>query len=435
MPINMIFNIVTIILELIITLTCFTPVLCLNNGLAITPPMGWMTWQRFRCQIDCERYPNDCINEQLIKRTADKLAMDGWRDLGYRYVIIDDCWPERQRDTQTNEIIADRIRFPNGIKSISKYLHSKNLLFGIYLDYGLKTCENYPGSMNYLNVDANSLAQWEADYVKMDGCNSSEEIMPDGYEIFAKLMNATGRPIVFSCSYPAYLPWINNSNLINWERLQQNCNLWRMLGDIQDSWSSVVSIINAYKLRNDILPKVAGPGHWNDPDMLLLGNFGLSIDQQRVQMGMWCMFAAPLIISTDMDKLDAFSASLLRNPRLLAINQDKGGHQAEYITTKNHTQLWIRQLDGNPMGWAIACFYTTDGGGPIHLDISLEQFHSATYKISGDTFELTDVFTGDIVKGITLTEKFMIPINPSGIMMFRVKSILKRYNKNKLDYF
>ncbi|CAH8643826.1 unnamed protein product [Schistosoma rodhaini] len=165
--------------------------------MATVPPMGWMTWQRFRCQIDCLNYPEGCISEKLIKRTANRLVLDGWRDVGYRYVIIDDCWPEWKRDSKTNEIVADNKRFPNGIKSVGQYLHSKNLRFGIYLDYGTRTCEGYPGSMNYLEVDAKSVAKWEADYVKMDGCNSPENIMPDGYGKFSKLLNATGRAMEY----------------------------------------------------------------------------------------------------------------------------------------------------------------------------------------------------------------------------------------------
>ncbi|CAH8599295.1 unnamed protein product [Schistosoma guineensis] len=425
------YPILTIVLEVfILTASC---VLCLDNGMATLPPMGWMTWQRFRCQIDCHNYPDDCISEKLIKRTANRLVLDGWRDLGYRYVIIDDCWPERKRDSKTNEIVADYKRFPNGIKSVGQYLHSKHLLFGIYLDYGTQTCEGYPGSMNYLEVDADSVAKWEADYVKMDGCNSPQKSMPEGYGKFSKLLNATGRPIVFSCSYPAYIPWMKNTSLIDWKRLKNNCNLWRMLGDVQDSWSSVISIINAYKLQNDVLPKLAGPGHWNDPDMLLMGNFGLSDDQKRVQMGMWCMFAAPLLISADMEKLDNFSVSLLRNARLLAIDQDKGGHQAEFIKSRNDVQMWMRQLDGDPLGWAIAFLYTTDGGGPIHFYTSLGEFKSRSYRISGDQFELLDVFNGDKLKVIQRREKFMISINPNGIMMYRVKRVQLETVSEEID--
>ncbi|KAK4468851.1 hypothetical protein MN116_008016 [Schistosoma mekongi] len=409
------------VLETIILIT--TSVYGLDNGLARTPPMGWMTWQRFRCQIDCDEYPDDCINEKLIKRTADKLISDGWRDLGYRYVIIDDCWPARKRDSKTKKIVSDPYRFPNGIKNVGQYLHSKNLLFGIYLDYGTLTCEGYPGSMNYLELDAQSIAEWKVDYVKMDGCNSLPNIQPEGYENFSRLLNKTGRSIVLSCSYPAYVSWLENPNLIDWNRLKRNCNSWRIMNDVYYKFENIFYIINSYIAGNDLLPKLAGPGHWNDPDMLLLGNFGLTDDQKRSQFGLWCMFAAPLLIRADIDELDAFSESLLRNEHLLAINQDKGGHQAEFVKSENNVQLWIRQLDDYPIGWAIACFYTMNTGESIHFNISLNQFKSSTYSISGDYFELLDVFTGYTIKIVELTEIFQLIINPSGIMMYRIKSI------------
>ncbi|KAH8874613.1 Alpha-N-acetylgalactosaminidase [Schistosoma japonicum] len=398
-------------------------VLCLDNGLARTPPMGWMAWLQSRCFVDCHEYPNYCISEKLIQRLADKIVSRGWRELGYRYVITDDCWSEMKRDPKTHKIVADHERFPNGMTNVGQYLHSKNLLFGIYLDYGTLTCEGYPGSMNYLELDARSIAEWKVDYVKMDGCNSLPNIQPEGYENFSRLLNTTGRPMVLSCFYPAYISWLENPNLIDWNRLKRNCNSWRITYDVYYTFDNIFNIINTYIAGNDILPKLAGPGHWNDPDMLLLGNFGLTDDQKRSQFGLWCMFAAPLLIRADIDELDAFSESLLRNEHLLAIDQDKGGHQAEFIKTQNNVQLWVRQLDDYPMGWAIACFYTIDKGESIHFNISLNEFKSSTYSISGNYFELLDVFTGYTIKVVELTELFQLVINPSGIMIYRVKSI------------
>ncbi|KAK4468850.1 hypothetical protein MN116_008015 [Schistosoma mekongi] len=291
------------------------------------------------------------------------------------------------------------------------------------LNYGTKTCSNYPGSMNYLEVDAKSVAKWKVDYVKMDKCNSPVSIQPEGFENFSRLLNATGRRIVFSCGYPANVSWLKNPNLNDWSKLPESCNTWRLLGDVQESWTSVFSIINAYISGNNVIPKLAGPGHWNDPDVLLMSSFGLPDVQKRVQFGLWCMFAAPLLIATDMDKLDDFSVSLLRNKQLLAIDQDKGGHQAEFVKTRNYVQMWIRLLDDDPVGWAIAYFYTIAGGKPIYFHTSLNEFNSQLYSISGDYFELIDVFTGVTFKKIELNEKFMITINLSSIMMYRVKPI------------
>ncbi|CAI2731942.1 unnamed protein product [Schistosoma spindalis] len=412
------FTVLTIVSGVVIlTLNC---VMCLDNGLAKTPPMGFNTWQQFGCQVNCRDYPNNCLNENAIKRTADKLVSDGWQDLGYKYVVLDDCWLSRQRDPKTNSIMADPTRFPNGIRSVAEYLHSKNLSLGITLGYGAMTCSGYPGSINNLELDAKAVADCGVDYVKMHACYSAENTAPDGFEKFTRLLNATDRPVMLLCTYPAYNYWLSNPNLIDWKRLQNNCNLWRVSSNVQSYWGSIISIINGYRLRNDVLPKVAGPGHWNDPDMLVLGNNGLSDDQKRVHMGMWCMLAAPLLISTDLDKVDQFSASLLRNKHLLAIDQDRGGHQAEFVKSRNDVQLWIRKLDDCPIGWAIACIYTRVDGGPITFSTNLDEFKSQMYTILGDKFRLLDVFTGDRFKDVGLTENFTISINPSGIMMFRV---------------
>ncbi|CAH8585938.1 unnamed protein product [Schistosoma intercalatum] len=412
------FTVLTIVSgAVILTLNC---VMCLDNGLARTPPMGWNTWQVFGCQLNCQRYPNNCLNEDAIKRTADKLVSDGWRDLGYKYVILDDCWLATQRDPITNRIMADPSRFPSGMKGLGQYLHSKNLLFGVTIGYGTLTCSGYPGSMNFLELDAKTMADWEVDYVKMNSCIGRDHVKPGGFEKFSRLLNGTGRPMAFLCTYPLYETRYTKPISVDWKRLQNNCNLVRALPNIYSSWGSVFNIIDEYKLRNNILPKVAGPGHYNDPDMLVLGNNGLSNDQKRAHMGMWCMFAAPLLISADMDKVDEFSASLLRNKHLLAIDQDKGGHQAEFVKSRNDVQLWIRKLDNRPKGWAIACIYTKVDGGPINFSTNLDEFKSQMYTISGDKFELLDVFTGDRFKDVQLTENFTISINPSGIMMFRV---------------
>lgn len=202
------------------------------------------------------------------------------------------------------------------------------------MDYGTHTCAGYPGSINYLEVDAKSLVKWNVNYVKMDGCYSQPNEMPLGFEKFSHLLNKTGVPIVFSCSYPAYVDWPKNHSLLDWERVGKNCNLWRMLEDVQDSWQSILNIIKSYRTYHLLFASLAGPGKWNDPDMLLLGNYGLSHNQERVQMGMWCMFAAPLIISTDLDTIDKISADLLKNKYLINIDQDSGGHQAEYVESK-----------------------------------------------------------------------------------------------------
>ncbi|RTG91320.1 uncharacterized protein DC041_0011070 [Schistosoma bovis] len=171
------------------------------------------------------------------------------------------------------------------MKGLGQYLHSKNLLFGVTIGYGTLTCSGYPGSMNFLELDAKTMADWEVDYVKMNSCIGRDHVKPDGFEKFSRLLNGTGRPMAFLCTYPLYETRYTKPKSVDWKRLQNNCNLVRALPNIYSSWGSVFNIIDEYKLRNDILPKVAGPGHYNDPDMLVLGNNGLSNDQKRAHIG------------------------------------------------------------------------------------------------------------------------------------------------------
>ena len=182
------------------------PLICwaLENGLARTPPMGWMSWTAFYCETDCAKHPRACINEQLYMDMADRLAEDGYRDAGYNRVHVDDCWMEFSRDAQ-GILVANQSRFPTGIKGLAKYMHDRNLGFAIYEDYGTLTCGGYPGSLGYLRTDAETFAAWDVDYLKLDGCYVDEDLMPIGYPQMERELNRTGRPIVYSCSWPAYL--------------------------------------------------------------------------------------------------------------------------------------------------------------------------------------------------------------------------------------
>ncbi|CAH8294701.1 unnamed protein product, partial [Schistosoma turkestanicum] len=301
--------------------------------------MGWNSLQSFGCGGGCLRNPYGCVKHETIKWIADKLVSEGWRDLGYKYVILDECWQDITRDIWTNKLIGDKFRFHQGMKALGKYIHSKGLLFGINIGSGTTTCKGFPGSAHFLELDAKTLAEWEVDYVKINSCNTPPHSLLDVFEKFVKNLNKTGRPMVILCNYISYDQWFNKPHLIDWKRLKNTCNLIRDPINIENSWSSVSRIINQYILRNDILVKTAGPGTWNDPDMMILGHSGLSDDQKRVHMGMWCMFAAPLLITTDMVKWDKVSASLFSNKYLIAIDQDKGGHLAEYITTRNDVQV------------------------------------------------------------------------------------------------
>ncbi|RZF40166.1 hypothetical protein LSTR_LSTR014200 [Laodelphax striatellus] len=159
----------------------------LDNGLALKPPMGWMSWQRYRCNIDCETYPDECISENLFRRAADLIVSEGFKKVGYEYVIVDDCWLAKERD-QNGDLQPDPKRFPSGIKSLADYIHSKGLKFGLYEDYGTKTCEGYPGVIGHMKQDAAKFAEWEVDYVKLDGCNADPKTYDSAF-FFVPLSN------------------------------------------------------------------------------------------------------------------------------------------------------------------------------------------------------------------------------------------------------
>ncbi|KAM7182465.1 alpha-N-acetylgalactosaminidase isoform 2-T2 [Macrochelys suwanniensis] len=239
--------------------------LALENGLMRAPPMGWLAWERFRCNIDCKTDPDNCISEKLFVDMVDRLADDGWKELGYVYVNIDDCWMAKKRDAM-GQLIPDPERFPRGIKALADYAHSRGLKLGIYGDMGTYTCGGYPGTtLDRVEQDALTFAEWGVDMLKLDGCYSSEEEQAQGYPKMAMALNATGRPIAYSCSWPAYQGGLPPK--VNYTLLANICNLWRNYGDIQDSWNSILSIVDWFSANQDVLQPVSGPGHWNDPDM------------------------------------------------------------------------------------------------------------------------------------------------------------------------
>uniref|UniRef100_A0A8C5PTV7 Alpha-galactosidase n=1 Tax=Leptobrachium leishanense TaxID=445787 RepID=A0A8C5PTV7_9ANUR len=300
----------------------------LKNGLALTPPMGWLHWERFMCETDCKTNPWRCVSEQLFMQMADMMVFQGWLDAGYQYLCIDDCWLAPERDAQ-NKLQADPIRFPGGIKKLADYIHARGLRLGIYQDVGKKTCAGFPGSLDYYELDAQTFAEWGVDLLKFDGCYYGNlQQLEDGYRRMSMALNRTGRKIVFSCEWPLYARTLTK---VNYSEVAEYCNSWRNFGDVADSWSSVKSILDLTSAVQDSLVPVAGPGAWNDPDMIVIGNFGLSMDQQITQMALWCIMAAPLLMSNDLREISAESKALLQNKEVIAINQDLLGAQGYKI--------------------------------------------------------------------------------------------------------
>lgn len=351
---------------LALALAWVPPARCLDNGVALQPPMGWLTWQRFRCVTDCASYPDTCIGEKLIRDTADRMAQDGWLASGYEYVTVDDCWASHQRDSQ-GRLQADPARFPSGMAALAAYVHSRGLKFGIYADYGTLTCGGYPGSIDNLQLDAQTFASWGVDLVKLDGCYSDPPKQAAGYAEFGAYLNKTGRPMVFSCSYPAYQ---DKKASIDPALLQKTCSMWRIYGDIQDSWASVADIINYWGSNDANMSAWNGPAHWNDPDMVIVGDYGLSRVQQEAQMAFWCLWSAPLILSVDLRSVPEESAKILRNALAVAINKDPLGYQGRLLFNRNDVQVWRKLMAGGD--FAFVLYYNSDGGTPARVGVSLK---------------------------------------------------------------
>lgn len=302
----------------------------LENGLARTPPMGWNSWNKYACKG---------INEGVVRETADAMASNGMKDAGYQYVIIDDCW-QTGRDAEGN-IVVDKEKFPNGIKAVADYVHSKGLKFGIYTDAGTKTCGGRPGSLGHEYQDARQYAEWGVDYLKEDWCNTVPgQNSEASYTTMRDALKASGRPILFSiCEWGSTKPWLWAGPI---------GNMWRATGDIQDCWdckktwggNGVVQILDLM----DGIESYAGPGHWNDPDMLEVGNGGLTTTENRAHFSMWALFSAPLLAGNDIEHMSADTKEILLNKEVIAIDQDTLGQQGRRVKKDGDLEIWSKQL-------------------------------------------------------------------------------------------
>ncbi|KJH45949.1 alpha-galactosidase [Dictyocaulus viviparus] len=315
----------------------------LDNGLYRTPPMGWMSWTTFFCNVDCENFPNNCINEKLYREMADRLVGDGYLAAGYNRVHIDDCWMENARD-EKGRLVADRKRFPNGIKNLSNYMHERNLELGIYSDVGTKTCAGYPGSMNYLKIDANTFAEWEVDYLKMDGCFANTSFMPIGYPKMQRSLNATGRRIGYGCGWPLFFYTAGLKDKIDYNAVKATCNTWRLFYDIEGSWKSISSIIRYMDENQDVLAATQTPGAWNDPDMLVIGLPGVTVDQAKVQMTLWSIWSSPLIMSNDLRILKSEFKEILMNKDVIAVDQDPLGIMGKLVRQSGWINVYVKPV-------------------------------------------------------------------------------------------
>ena len=301
------------------------PARSLDNRLARTPPMGWNSWNHFACDVSA----------QLIRETADAMAKGGMRDAGYQYLVIDDCW-QVARDA-AGRLVADSVRFPGGMKPLADYVHSKGLKFGLYTDAGRQTCQRRPGTYGSEEIDARTFAEWGVDYVKEDWCNSEGLDAPTQYAKFRDALAKAGRPIVFSiCEWGSNRPW---------EWGPRTGNLWRTTGDIGDRWASMIALLDL----NAQYALAAAPGAWNDPDMLEVGNGGMTDDEYRAHFSLWALMAAPLMAGNDVRTMPAATRDILLNKEVLAVDQDSLGVQGMLVQEPvPDLQVWAKLLsDGS----------------------------------------------------------------------------------------
>jgi alpha-galactosidase len=346
------------------------------QGLALTPPMGWNSWNHFGCDID----------ERTVKETADAMVASGMRDAGYRYINIDDCW-HGERDA-SGAIQPDSARFPSGMKALADYVHARGLRLGLYSDAGWRTCAGRPGSRGHEFQDARSYAAWGIDYLKYDWCNTDGLNARGAYQTMSAALKAAGRPMVLSvCEWGDNRPW---------EWAEPLGHLWRTTGDItacfdcvvdHGTWKSwgILQILD----KQEGLRVHAGPDRWNDPDMLEVGN-GMSEAEDRSHFSMWSMLAAPLIAGNDLRSMDAATRATLTNREVIAVDQDSLGVQAFPHRSANGVQIWVRPLSGN--AWAMALLNRTGEPRSVTFDFASEdvsdghsgreaRFRSVEYQI------------------------------------------------------
>jgi alpha-galactosidase len=290
--------------------------------IARTPPMGWNSWNKFGCNV----------SETLIRETADAMVTSGMKDAGYQYIVIDDCW-QVGRD-KNGAILPDPERFKGGMKALADYVHAKGLKFGVYSDAGARTCEGRPGSNGYEVEDARAYASWGVDYLKYDWCNSDGVDPKIAYPAMRDALKATGRPILFSmCEWGSNKPW-------TWAR--GVAHIWRTTGDIQDRWPSVMRLLD----QQVGLEKYAAPGGWNDPDMLEVGNGGMTVSEYRAHFSLWCLLSSPLMAGNDLRTMTPETRDILTNKDVIAVDQDPL-QQGRRLRKDGDLEVWAKKLTGD----------------------------------------------------------------------------------------
>ena len=358
------------------------------NGLAKTPPMGWNSWNKFAGRID----------DATVRGIADAMASSGMKDAGYVYINIDDTW-EAGRDAQGN--IQTNKKFPD-MKALADYVHKKGLKLGIYSSPGPNTCAGYEGSYGHEEQDARTYAAWGIDYLKYDWCGArtlyTDEEMPAIYQKMGDALLKTGRPIVYSlCQYGRLDVWKWGADV--------GGNLWRTTGDIRDTWDSMTGI----GFRQNALAEFAKPGHWNDPDMLEIGNGGMTDTEYRTHMSLWAMLAAPLLAGNDLRSMTPATLAILTNREVIAVDQDKLGKQGKQVWKAGEQEIWTRPLSGGAT--AVAVF--NRGKDEAKVSVKWADLGIVKKKVVRDLWLHQDIDTAGTDYAVT--------VPGHGVVMLRVK--------------
>jgi len=293
-----------------------------SDGLAPTPPMGWNSWNRF----------GPFVSDHLVRETADALIESGMRDAGYRYVVVDDAWEGSLRGDDGN-LEPNLWRFPS-MRGLAGYLHQRDLRFGLYTCAGDRTCQGYPGSRGTEFLDARRFASWDVDFMKVDWCHTEGLEARAAFRTWSEAMRATRRPMVLSiCEWGRGRPWLWAGGV---------GHLWRTAHDIADRWDSVTDILD----RQEALAPFAGPDHWNDPDMLEVGNGGMTDAEYRSHFSLWAILAAPLMAGNDVRAMSDATRAILTAPEVIAVDQDPLGRQGRRVNQTRAIDVWVRELDG-----------------------------------------------------------------------------------------
>ncbi len=376
------------------------------DGLALTPPMGWNSWNTFAVHID----------EKLVMATADQLVSSGMKDAGYIYLVLDDAWMAKERDANGN-LVPDPIKFPHGMKAVADYVHSKGLKFGLYNCAGTKTCAGYPGTRGYEYQDARFYASIGIDYLKFDWCNTEGINAKEAYTTMSKAIKTAGRPVIFSlCEWGSNKPW---------EWAAPVGHLWRTTTDITARFDNVThnkgwnpfSTMHIVDEQKD-LRKYAGPGHWNDPDMLEVGN-GMTQGEDRAHFSMWCMLAAPLIAGNDLRKMTPQTQAILTNKGAVSVDQDSLGIEGYKYAEKDSLETWVKPLK---KGVAICFLNRSSKAQPIDFNWKDHPLTDDLSKMSIDfttsTYKVFDIWNnkeaGNTKKAFTQT------VQPHDVVMLKL---------------